>query len=54
MLEFLQFKKIIQIEREKIVAEKLIVEIPPVIKKYKFDDLNLQKFKKDAKNWKKN
>jgi hypothetical protein len=47
MLDFLQFVKIEQKERDKIVAEKLIAEIPPIIARYKFEDFNLPKFEKD-------
>jgi hypothetical protein len=47
MLDFFQFVRIEQVEREKIVAEKLIAEIPPIIAKYKLENFNLTKFKAD-------
>jgi hypothetical protein len=47
MLDFFQFIQIEQKERDKIVAEKLIAEIQPIIAKYKFEDFNLAKFEKD-------
>lgn len=51
MLDLPHFIKITQKEREKIVAEKLISEIPPIIAKYKLDDFNMVKFETDLKSW---
>ncbi|MCZ8021498.1 MAG: hypothetical protein O9302_06970 [Cyclobacteriaceae bacterium] len=51
MLDLPYFLKITQVEREKIVVEKLIKEIPPIITKYKFEDFNIIKFQSDLKNW---
>ncbi|MCX2576358.1 hypothetical protein [Pedobacter sandarakinus] len=51
MLDLNQFLKIDQKEREKIVVEKIIVEIPPIIAKYKFEDFNYIKFKADLQKW---
>jgi len=47
MLDFDQFKRIDQQERNKIVAEKFIAEIPAIIAKYKFQDFDLKKFTAD-------
>ena len=47
MLDFYQFEKIEQTERNKIVAEKLIKEVPIIIAKYKFKDFDLPKFEAD-------
>jgi len=50
MLDLPLFISISQKEREKIVVNKLISEIPPVIKKYKIADFDLIKFETDVKN----
>lgn len=50
MLDLPYFLEITQKEREEIVVGKLISEIPPIIKKYKLEDFNLQKFETDLKN----
>jgi len=47
MLDFDLFKQITLEEKNKIVAEKFIAEIPPIIAKYKFKDFDLIKFKAD-------
>ncbi|MDR7212734.1 hypothetical protein [Flavobacterium piscis] len=47
MLDFDLFVKITQEERNKIVFEKLIKEVPEIIAKYKFKDFDLDKFKED-------
>ena len=44
MLDQDLFVKIDQNEREKIVSEKLIREIPEIINKYKLKDFNMQLF----------
>jgi len=51
MLDLPQFIEITQKEREKIIVDKLITEIPPIITKYKLEDFNLVKFEIDLKNW---
>lgn len=47
MLNLDQFRIIEQKYRDSIIAYKLINEIPPIIKKYKFKDFNLLAFEKD-------
>jgi len=51
MLDLNLFIEITQEDREKITVEKLISEIPPIIAKYKLQDFNLEKFKKDLSIW---
>ncbi len=51
MLDLPHFLEITQKEREKIVVGKLITEMPPIIIKYKLEDVNLLKFETDLKNW---
>ncbi|WP_158825587.1 hypothetical protein [Mucilaginibacter lacusdianchii] len=51
MLDLDQFIQVTQTEREKIIAQRLIVEIAPVIAKYKFEDFNLARFKNDLEQW---
>ncbi|MDR7212732.1 hypothetical protein [Flavobacterium piscis] len=47
MLDSDLFAKITQEERNKIVFEKLIKEVPEIIAKYKFKDFDLERFKED-------
>ena len=47
MLDFDEFMKINQKQRNKITADKIINEVPPIIKKYKFKDFDLEKFEID-------
>ncbi|MEN5436540.1 hypothetical protein ABE545_23115 [Sphingobacterium faecium] len=51
MLDLNQFLKIEQKEREKIVVEKLINEVPAIIRKYRLEDFDIIKFESDLKNW---
>ena len=51
MLDLSHFLEIAQNEREKIIVDKLIAEIPSIITKYKLEDFNLAKFEEDLKNW---
>ncbi|MGN6646690.1 MAG: hypothetical protein ACTHJT_09170 [Cytophaga sp.] len=51
MLDLTHFIAITPKEREKIVVDKLISEVPPIISKYKLEDFDLVKFEKDLKNW---
>lgn len=51
MLDLNQFLKIEQKEREKIVVEKLINEIPAIIRKYRLEDFDILKFESDLKKW---
>ncbi|WP_437922386.1 hypothetical protein [Sphingobacterium sp. LRF_L2] len=45
------FMRITQEERNRIVLEKLIAEVPAIIAKYKFEDFDLPTFEKDFKKW---
>ena len=47
MLDMNQFMNIEQNERDKIVAHKLISEVPTIIAKYKLKDFDIAKFQKD-------
>ncbi|HRE57927.1 MAG TPA: hypothetical protein PLW09_08900 [Candidatus Kapabacteria bacterium] len=51
MLDLPQFLTITQKEREKIIVDKIITEVPQVIAKYKFKDFDLVRFEKDLKKW---
>ena len=51
MLDYKQFIKIDQKERERIVVGKLIAEIAPIIRKYKFEDFDLLRFEADLITW---
>lgn len=51
MLDLKHFLTIDQQERERIVVEKLISEVPQVIAKYRLEDFNLVKFERDLRNW---
>lgn len=50
MLDFDLFVKITQEERNKIVFDKLIKEVPEIIAKYKFKDFDLSTFTEDWKD----
>jgi len=50
MLDLNQFMGLIQKEREKIIVEKLLSEIPPIIAKYKLEDFNVSKFEMDLQS----
>jgi hypothetical protein len=49
MLDYNQFIDVDQSVRNRIVAEKLITEVPQIISKYKFKEFNLPKFEADWK-----
>ncbi|MNU02923.1 hypothetical protein D3C72_2467810 [compost metagenome] len=51
MLDLNQFLQIDQNEREEIVVEKLITEVPAVVNKYKLEDFDILKFESDFKKW---
>ena len=51
MLDLNQFKEIDQKEREMIIGERLISEVPQIVAKYKFEDFDLPKFKSDLKRF---
>ena len=49
MLDLDQFRVIDQQAKEKIVAEKLLTELPLIISDYKFKDFDLRRFENDLK-----
>jgi len=51
MLDLNLFKKLEQKERNKIAIEKIIAEVPLIIKKYKINDFSLAKFMADVNNF---
>ena len=51
MLNLPHFLEILQKEREEIIVDKIITEVPQVIAKYKFKDFELVRFEKDLKKW---
>lgn len=51
MLDLPHFLEILQKEREEIIVDKIITEVPQVIAKYKFKDFELVRFEKDLKKW---
>lgn len=51
MLDLEQFLIIDMKDKERIIVNKLISEIPIIISKYKLDDFNSIKFEKDLKKW---
>lgn len=51
MLDLNQFRVIEQDEKNRIVAQKLVVEIPPIVAKYKFADFDLPGFEADLKGF---
>jgi hypothetical protein len=51
MLDFNQMKYADSATRKRIVAEKLINEVPQIIAKYKFKDFDLKRFSSDLRGW---
>lgn len=51
MLDYNQFINVEQAVRNRIVVEKLIIEVPQIIAKYKFKDFDLPEFEKDFKRF---
>ena len=51
MLDLEQMKSADSGTRKKIVAEKLVNEIPQIVAKYKFKDFDLKRFSSDLSNW---
>jgi len=49
MLDLKQFRQIEQSERERIVAQRLVSEIPPIIANYRLPDFDLPKFETDLR-----
>jgi hypothetical protein len=47
MLNLDEFIRIDQQERNKIATNKLLTEVPPIVKKYNFKDFDLEKFTMD-------
>ncbi len=37
--------------RRRIIAEKIVTEVPLVLKKYKFKDFDLRRFSQDLSDW---
>lgn len=54
MLDLNEFTHIEQADREKIVARKLVTDLPPIIAKYKFPDFDLTRFESDLRDLLKN
>jgi hypothetical protein len=51
MLNLEQMKQADLVTRKRIVAEKLVNEIPQIIDKYKFKDFDVKRFSSDLRNW---
>jgi hypothetical protein len=51
MLDLDQMKNASPERRKRIVAEKLVTEVPQIIKKYKFRDFDLKRFSSDLIEW---
>jgi hypothetical protein len=51
MLDLYEFIRINNDDRIRRVSKKLLEEIPPIIKKYKFEDFDLLRFESDLRNW---
>jgi hypothetical protein len=51
MLNLDEIKTLEQPERNRLVAQRLITEISPVIAKYKFKEFDSPKFEKDLQKW---
>lgn len=51
MLDLEEFIKIDSSERERIVAQKLVEELPLALAKYKFKNFDLPRFTEDLRSW---
>ncbi len=51
MFDLQQFRTLQQEERERLVAAKIMTELPPVLKKYKFESFDAACFEADLGNW---
>ena len=51
MLDLEQMMQLDHESRRKIIAEKIVTEVPLVLKKYKFKDFDLPRFSKDLSDW---
>ena len=51
MLDLDQFQQLNQVQRERIVAGRMLAELPPVLKKYKFGHFDVEAFDADLAQW---
>ena len=51
MLNYDQIVLLNQIQRERIVAEKMLTELPAVLRKYKFAQFDVAQFEADLGSW---
>ena len=51
MLDLDQVRPMSQEQREHLVAVKMLAELPPVIKKYKFGHFDVEAFETDLAHW---
>ena|SRR6266853_3096860 len=51
MLDLEQMMQLDHESRRKIIAEKIVTEVPLVLKKYKFKEFDLPRFSKDLNDW---
>ncbi len=51
MLDLEQMMQLDHESRRRIIAEKIVTEVPLVLKKYKFKDFDLPRFSKDLSDW---
>jgi len=51
MLDLEQMMQLDHESRRKIIAEKIVTELPLVLKKYKFKDFDLPRFSQDLSDW---
>ncbi len=51
MLDLEQMMQLDHESRRKIIAEKIVTEVPLVLRKYKFKDFDLPRFSKDLSDW---
>ena len=51
MFDLNQFRPLNQVQRERIVAGRMLAEITAVLKKYKFEQFDVELFEADLANW---
>jgi len=51
MLDLEQMKGADAVTRKRIIAEKLVNEVPQIVAKYKFKDFDLKRFSFDLRSW---
>jgi hypothetical protein len=51
MLDLDQFRPLNEVQRERIVAGRLLAEIPAILKKNKFAQFDVAQFEADLSNW---